>query len=135
MNDALSAEVSVMTAAQPAEVQSGGMRTNMIPKDGGNIRSGAVFIGGSDGNWQANNIDDYLRSQNIQAANAIAHMQNFNGSLGGPGEETSCGSLLRRGTYRPTNSSPTRPSTSSRPTGEFLRTVQDTVRTRRASLR
>src|SRR5581483_3946884 len=83
-NDALSAEVAVTTAAQSAENQSGGMRVNAIPKDGGNIASGSVFFGGSDGNWQSDNIDDYLRSQKISSANGIVHIQNFNGSLGGP---------------------------------------------------
>jgi carboxypeptidase family protein/TonB-dependent receptor-like protein len=84
MNDALSAEVSVVTAAQPAEIQSGGMRTNTIPKDGGNVVSGSVFLGGSDGNWQSDNVDAYLKSQNFSLANGVAHIQNFNGSLGGP---------------------------------------------------
>ena len=83
-NDALSAEVAVTTAAQTAENQSGGMRVNAIPKDGGNVVSGSVFLGGSDGNWQANNINSYLRSQNFSRANGIVHIQNFNGSLGGP---------------------------------------------------
>ena len=65
VNDSLIQEVSVTTAAHPAEVQGAAMRMNMIPKDGGNTFSGSVFLGGSDGNWQATNIDDYLRSQNI----------------------------------------------------------------------
>jgi hypothetical protein len=83
-NDALSAEVAVTTAAQTAENQSGGMRVNAIPKDGGNIVSGSVFVGGSDGDWQADNVSDYLKSQNFNDANGIVHIQNFNGSLGGP---------------------------------------------------
>lgn len=84
VNDSIVQEVTVTTAAHPAEVQGGAMRMNMIPKDGGNIFSGSVFLGGSDGNWQATNIDDYLRSQNITRGNGIAHVQTFNGSLGGP---------------------------------------------------
>ncbi len=84
VNDSLVQEVSVTTAAHPAEVQGAAMRMNMIPKDGGNTFSGSVFLGGSDGNWQANNIDDYLRSQNITRGNGIAHVQTFNGALGGP---------------------------------------------------
>jgi hypothetical protein len=83
-DDALSAEVTVTTSAQGAEQSSGGIRTNSIPKDGGNMASGSVFLGGSDGNWQSNNINDYLRSQNISSANGIVHIQNFDGSLGGP---------------------------------------------------
>jgi hypothetical protein len=83
-NDALSAEVAVTTAAQTAENQSGGMRVNAIPKDGGNIASGSIFIGGSDGNWQSDNVSDYLKTQNISSGNGIVHIQNFNASLGGP---------------------------------------------------
>jgi hypothetical protein len=84
VNDSLVQEVTVTTAAHPAEVQGAAMRMNMIPKDGGNIFSGSVFLGGSDGNWQASNINDYLRSQNISRGNGIAHVQTFNGALGGP---------------------------------------------------
>ena len=84
VNDSLVQEVTVTTAAHPAEVQGAAMRMNIIPKDGGNNFSGSVFLGGSDGNWQASNIDDYLRSQNITRGNGIAHVQTFNASLGGP---------------------------------------------------
>src|SRR5262245_61371536 len=86
VNDSLVQEVTVTVAAQPAEVQAGSMRMNIIPKDGGNVFSGSVFLGGSDGNWQANNIDDYLRSQNITRGNGIGHIQTFNASIGGPVE-------------------------------------------------
>jgi hypothetical protein len=84
VNDSVVQEVTVTTAAHPAEVQAGAMRMNMIPKDGGNVFSGSVFLGGSDGSWQAKNIDDYLRSQNVTSGNGIAHVQTFNASLGGP---------------------------------------------------
>jgi hypothetical protein len=84
INDALSAEVTVSTSAHPAEIQSGGLRTNMIPKDGGNSVSGSIFFGGSDGNWQSNNVSDAMRAQNFTSANGIAHIQNFNASMGGP---------------------------------------------------
>ncbi len=29
----------------------------MIPKEGGNRISGSVFAGGTNGSWQANNVD------------------------------------------------------------------------------
>jgi Carboxypeptidase regulatory-like domain len=83
-DDALSAEMTVTTSAQTAENSSGAMKVNSIPKDGGNTASGSVFVGGNDGNWQSDNIDAYLRSQNISSANGVVHIQNFNGSLGGP---------------------------------------------------
>jgi hypothetical protein len=84
INDALSAEVTVSTSAHPAEIQSGGLRTNMIPKDGGNTVSGSIFFGGTDGNWQSDNVSDEMKAQNFTSANGIAHIQNFNASMGGP---------------------------------------------------
>jgi hypothetical protein len=83
-NDAWNAEVSVTTSAQTAENSSGGILVNSVPKDGGNIMSGSVFLGGSDGNWQSDNISPYLRSQNIGSANGVVHIQNFNAAIGGP---------------------------------------------------
>ena len=41
VNDPVVQEVTVTTAAHPAEVQAGAMRMNMIPKDGGNVFSGS----------------------------------------------------------------------------------------------
>jgi len=84
LDDALQAEASVTTSALPPDNAGGGIRVNSIPKDGGNTFSGNVFLGGTDGKWQANNVDDSLRSRNIQSANGIAHIQNFNGANGGP---------------------------------------------------
>jgi carboxypeptidase family protein len=83
-DDALQAEASITTSALPPDNAGGGIRVNSIPKDGGNLFSGNIFLGGTDGTWQANNVDAYLRSRNIQSANGIAHIQNFNGASGGP---------------------------------------------------
>jgi carboxypeptidase family protein len=83
-DDMLQSEISVMTAAIPADTTGGGIRLNSILKDGGNQISGAVFIGGSSGSWQANNIDDKLRARQIQSANGVGHVQQFTGSIGGP---------------------------------------------------
>src|SRR5262249_49478675 len=73
-DDMLQSEISVITAAIPADTSGGGIRLNSILKDGGNTMSGQVFIGGSDGSWQSNNIDDALRKRNIQSANGVQHV-------------------------------------------------------------
>jgi hypothetical protein len=83
-DDALQAEASITTSALPPDNAAGGIRVNSIPKDGGNAFTGNIFLGGTNGTWQANNIDAYLRSKNIQSANGIDHIQNFNGATGGP---------------------------------------------------
>jgi hypothetical protein len=92
-NDALNAEISVTTSAQTAENSSGGILVNSIPKDGGNVFSGAVFLGGAGAitcpvsnctTAAAPNLNAYLKSQNVQSGNGTIHIQNFNGALGGP---------------------------------------------------
>jgi hypothetical protein len=83
-DDALVSETSVMTAAIPADTSSGGIRINSILKDGGNVVSGAVFLGGTNGTWQTDNVDDNLRTRGFKSANGTAHVQNFNGMLSGP---------------------------------------------------
>jgi Carboxypeptidase regulatory-like domain/TonB-dependent Receptor Plug Domain len=92
-NDALNAEVSVTTSAQTAENSSGGILVNSVPKDGGNIVSGSVFLGGAGAvtcpvtsctTAAAPNLSPYLKSQNVQSGNGTIHIQNFNGAIGGP---------------------------------------------------
>jgi hypothetical protein len=56
-DDALQAEASITTSALPPDNAAGGIRVNSIPKDGGNAFSGNIFLGGTNGTWQANNID------------------------------------------------------------------------------
>jgi hypothetical protein len=83
-DDALNSEVSVQTSAVPVEVAAGGVRINMIPKDGGNIFAGTAYLGGTPGAWQSSNIDDELRAQGIRAPNGVEHVQDFNLAYGGP---------------------------------------------------
>jgi hypothetical protein len=83
-DDALQSEVSVITSAIPADTSAGGMRMNAIPKDGSNKVTGSIFLGGTDGGWQSDNVDAALRARNIQTANGIVHIQNFNAAMGGP---------------------------------------------------
>jgi hypothetical protein len=83
-NDQMEAEVSVRTSAIPAEISSGGVNINSIPKDGGNVFTGAAFLGGMDGSWQADNITPELEARGLNRANAMAHIRIFSASLGGP---------------------------------------------------
>jgi len=124
-NDALSAEVAVTTAAQSAENQSGGMRVNAIPKDGGNIASGSVFVGGSDGNWQSDNVDDYLKSQNISSGNGIVHIQNFNASLGGPVKKDKIWFFAAVRHISTDETVANTPLFVTAPNGEFIRSILD----------
>jgi hypothetical protein len=83
-NDQMEAEVSVRTSAIPAEISAGGVNINSIPKDGGNVFSGAAFLGGFTGAWQSDNLTDELRARGLNRANAMAHIRVFSASMGGP---------------------------------------------------
>ena len=52
--------MTVTTSSIPADTGGGGIRLNMILKDGGNQFSGSAFLGGTRGIWVQNNIDDRL---------------------------------------------------------------------------
>ena len=84
MDDTLNSEMTVTTAAIPADTGGGGIRLNMILKDGGNQFSGSAFMGGTRGIWVQDNIDDELRARNLTVPNGIDHLEAFTGSLGGP---------------------------------------------------
>jgi hypothetical protein len=65
-------------------VSGGGVRINMIPREGGNRFSGSAFIGGSDGGWQSNNVTPELRARGLRGGNRITHIYDINFGLGGP---------------------------------------------------
>jgi hypothetical protein len=85
-DDMLQSEITVMTSAIPADTSGGGIRLNSVLKDGGNVFSGATFLGFSSGDWQADNVDDGLRAapRSIRSANGIKHIHMFSASFGGP---------------------------------------------------
>jgi hypothetical protein len=83
-DDAVNQEVSVQTSAINADVSGGGLRINMIPKDGGNRTAGTLYLGGTPEAWQSPNIDDALRAKGVRAPNGVEHVQDFNGSIAGP---------------------------------------------------
>lgn len=83
-NDEMNAELSIRTSALPAEIGAGGVNLNSIPKDGGNIFTGSVFLGGSDGGWQSDNATPELEKRGLVKANSISHIQVFSASIGGP---------------------------------------------------
>jgi hypothetical protein len=83
-SDAASSEVSLTTTGAGADVSGGGVRINMIPREGGNRFSGSAFVGGTDGSWQSDNVTPELRAKGLVSGDAVAHITDFNFSLGGP---------------------------------------------------
>jgi len=82
-SDAANAEVSYSTSGGGADVSAGGLKINMIPKEGGNRTSGSVFAGGIREEWQGDNTKD-LRDRGVQSGDTVNHVSDYNGAIGGP---------------------------------------------------
>src|SRR4051794_19527457 len=82
-NEAMFEEISYQTSAISAEVSAGGVRANMIPRDGGNAFKGTMFLSGANKNLQSNNSDD-ARAQGLAAPDSLNKVWDFNVSEGGP---------------------------------------------------
>ena len=83
-NQALSQEMAISTSGSPAEVSAGGLRLNMIPKDGGNNLSGSMYVGFTDGGWQANNLTPTLNDLGLESTQGVSNIHDVNPAIGGP---------------------------------------------------
>jgi hypothetical protein len=83
-NDGMIQELSIQTSALPAEVATGGIRMNIIPRDGGNSFHGSLFATGANHSFQSSNLTPALQANGLKLANGISSIYDVNGSLGGP---------------------------------------------------
>ncbi len=85
-NDAMNAEVSYQTAGIGAETSGGGVRLNMIPREGGNRFSGDFKGAYRPGDWQSENVGDRLIARGLTpgAGNAIDRIADVTAAQGGP---------------------------------------------------
>jgi hypothetical protein len=78
------AEWAISYAGQGAEAASSGVTFNMVPKEGGNRFSGAVFATGANESFQSSNYTPELQAQGLRAAGGLFRMYDVNPSAGGP---------------------------------------------------
>ena len=83
-NDGMFEEVSYQTSGLSAEVQSSGVRVNMIPKEGGNSFRGSMFLSHTPGSWQSDNFTPELAATGLRAPNRVSRIFDVNLGLGGP---------------------------------------------------
>lgn len=83
-NDASTQELSYEFGAISAETAGGGVRVNIIPKEGGNRFSGSGFANFANDKLQGNNVDDALRAQGVQTADSILNIYDTSVAFGGP---------------------------------------------------
>jgi Carboxypeptidase regulatory-like domain len=83
-NSSMSQEMVYTTSGASADVSGGGVRLNMIPKDGGNTLNGSFFAGFQDKSFQTDNLTDELKQRGLSSADGIDRLSNFEASIGGP---------------------------------------------------
>src|SRR5215510_5664944 len=77
-------EVAVDYAAVSAEQPFGGLRIDIIPREGGNSLKGTVFATGVNSSWQGNNLTQDLKNRGLPDPNAMKLAYDLNPSVGGP---------------------------------------------------
>src|SRR5688572_9748385 len=77
-------EVTVDYGAVSAEQPFGGLRINIVPRDGGNAFRGTVFATRVTNAWQGNNLDQELKDLGLPTPNYMKEAYDFNPSYGGP---------------------------------------------------
>jgi hypothetical protein len=83
-NDAMNQEVSYQTSGIGAETSSGGVRLNMIPREGGNRFNGDSKFAYRPHEWQGSNLTDRLKAQNLKTGTGIDRIIDATVSEGGP---------------------------------------------------
>jgi Carboxypeptidase regulatory-like domain len=83
-NGVMVQEVAVDTAAGSAEQSAGGVRMNIIPREGGNTFSGTMFAGATGEKLQGDNIDQELLDRGFISTSSVKNNWEFNPGFGGP---------------------------------------------------
>ena len=82
-NEAMVTEVVFDTSSQSAEYAQSGVRTNVVPKAGGNEFSYNFFMSGTSGGFQSDNQSQELKDLGFEFA-PIDYRYSFNPAAGGP---------------------------------------------------
>jgi hypothetical protein len=77
-------EVAIDYSSMQAEHLTGGLRINVIPREGGNTFRGSVFATAVGEAWQSDNLSQDLIDQGMQEPNRLKRAYDVNPSIGGP---------------------------------------------------
>lgn len=83
-SDAQVQEFNFEFSAISAETGSGGVRVNVVPKEGGNRFSPSLFANGTGRALTSTNLTDAIRAAGITDTDHVEKIWDFNPSLGGP---------------------------------------------------
>jgi len=77
-------EVTLDYSANTADVPTGGVRINIVPREGGNTFNGTMFSSIATHGMQASNFTDALRAQGLRTPDAVRKLWDVNPGFGGP---------------------------------------------------
>jgi hypothetical protein len=77
-------EITVDTAAGSAEASTGGVRINIVSRDGGNVFRGSFFGTAANSSFQGDNYSDELRQQGLSTPDSLKRVYDVNPAAGGP---------------------------------------------------
>src|SRR5262249_8206886 len=77
-------EYSIALAAQSAESEVGGIRVNIVPREGDSHYRGGFFGNFTNGALQSQNVTDDLTRRGLRAPNRVKQMHDVNPTIGGP---------------------------------------------------
>jgi hypothetical protein len=83
-NDAGNQEMVYQTGGGTVDSPTGGVKINMIPKEGGNRFSGSLFQGYETSKWQSNNLTPFLAANGVKSVDKIGTYNDTNFTFGGP---------------------------------------------------
>jgi hypothetical protein len=83
-NTAGTQEVTFDTSAGSAEFSTGGVRINVVPRDGGNTYSGVLYYRFTNDDLSDSNLTDDLVARGLRNPNSVKLNWEFNPGVGGP---------------------------------------------------
>ena len=83
-NFAMVQDVTYQTSSIGADSAAGGVRINMIPREGGNTFKGDVYFAGSGSSLQSNNITPELQARGLPSPDSLRYLYEATPSFGGP---------------------------------------------------
>jgi hypothetical protein len=83
-NMAASQEIAVDYSGAGADTSGGGVRMNVIPREGGNTFNGVLFMNGTTEGLGSSNFSPRLKDAGLRTPNKIHNMFDLNPGFGGP---------------------------------------------------
>src|SRR5262245_58709002 len=77
-------EATIQTLGHDASVPTRGIAINAVVKSGSNQYRGSAYYGGTNHNFQSDNLDADLAAQGVTSGDKIVLRDDVNGDIGGP---------------------------------------------------